>query len=294
MDGYILSCCSTVDLPAEQMERRNLSYICFHYFLDGKEYLDDLGQTMENSVFYEKMIEGADTSTSQVSVGEYLEYFEKYMKEGKDVLHVTLSSGISGSYASAKNAAEMLKEKYPDRKLYVVDSLCASSGYGFFMDALADRRDEGMSVDELHRWALDNRGRMQHWFFSSDLKWYVKGGRVSAPAGFIGGILGICPVLYVNSTGHLIPEAKVRTKKRAIQALVDRMVQYADGGKDYSGKVYICQSYCREDAEATAALVEKTFPKMEGKVQICNIGTVIGSHTGPGTIAVFFWGQRKD
>ena len=104
MDGYILSCCSTVDLPAEQMERRNLAYICFHYFLDGKEYLDDLGQTMENSVFYEKMIEGADTSTSQVSVGEYLEYFEKYMKEGKDVLHVTLFSGISGSYASAKNA----------------------------------------------------------------------------------------------------------------------------------------------------------------------------------------------
>lgn len=294
MDDFILSCCSTVDLPAEQMERRNLAYICFHYFLDGKEYLDDLGQTMENSVFYEKMIAGSDTSTSQVSVGEYLEYFENYMKEGKDVLHVTLSSGISGSYTSALNAAEMLKEKYPDRKLYVVDSLCASSGYGFFMDAMADRRDEGMSVDDLYQWALENRTRMQHWFFSSDLKWYVKGGRVSAPAGFIGGILGICPVLYVNSTGHLIPEAKVRTKKRAIQALVDRMAQYAENGKDYCGKVYICQSYCREDAEATAALVEKNFPKMEGKVQICNIGTVIGSHTGPGTIAVFFWGERKD
>ena len=294
MDDFILSCCSTVDLPAEQMERRNLAYICFHYFLDGKEYLDDLGQTMENSVFYEKMIACSDTSTSQVSVGEYLEYFENYMKEGKDVLHVTLSSGISGSYTSALNAAEMLKEKYPDRKLYVVDSLCASSGYGFFMDALADRRDEGMSVDDLYQWALENRTRMQHWFFSSDLKWYVKGGRVSAPAGFIGGILGICPVLYVNSTGHLIPEAKVRTKKRAIQALVDRMAQYAENGKDYCGKVYICQSYCREDAEATAALVEKNFPKMEGKVQICNIGTVIGSHTGPGTIAVFFWGERKD
>ncbi len=294
MDCFVLSCCSTVDLPAEQMERRNLSYICFHYFLDDKEYLDDLGQTMENSVFYEKMIAGADTRTSQVSVGEYQEHFENYLKEGKDILHVTLSSGISGSYTSALNAAEMLKEKYPDRKLYVVDSLCASSGYGFFMDALADRRDEGMSIDDLYQWALENRTRMQHWFFSSDLKWYVKGGRVSAPAGFIGGILGICPVLYVNSTGHLIPEAKVRTKKRAIQALVDRMLQYADGGKEYSGKVYLCQSYCEEDAKATAELTEKTFPHMDGKVHICNIGTVIGSHTGPGTIALFFWGEKKD
>lgn len=294
MGDFVLSCCSTADLPLEQMKRRNLSFICYHYFLDDEEYLDDLGQTMENSVFYERMIAGANTSTSQVSVGEYLDYFEEFLKEGKDVLHVTLSSGITGSYQSAVSAGETLAKKYPDCKLYVVDSLCASSGYGFFMDALADRRDEGMSVDELHQWALENRTRMQHWFFSSDLTWYVKGGRVSAPAGFIGGILGICPVLYVNNAGQLIPEAKVRTKKRAMQALADRMAQYADGGKNYDGAVYLCQSYCREDAEAMAALVEKTFPHMKGKVHICDIGTVIGSHTGPGTIAIFFWGSRKD
>lgn len=294
MDRFVLSCCSTVDLPIEQMERRNLSYICFHYLLDDTEYLDDFGQTMDSNTFYEKMIDGADTSTSQVSAGEYLEYFEGIAKEGKDILHLTLSTGISGSYHSAVTAAEMLKEKYPERKVYVVDSRCASSGFGFFMDALADRRDEGMGLEELHEWALANRSRMQHWFYSSDLKWFVKGGRVSAPAGFIGGILGICPVLYVNTAGQLIPEAKVRTKKRAISALVDRMVQYAEGGKEYSGKAYICHSYCPEDAKATADLVKKTFPNLDGEVQICNIGTVIGSHTGPGTVALFFWGTKKD
>ena len=294
MDRFVLSCCSTIDLTNVKVKERDLSYACFHYFVDGEEYQDDLGKTISNEEFYQKMIDGADTKTSQISVGEYQEYFEAFLKEGKDVLHVTLSSGISGSYHSALQAAEILKEEYPDRKLYVVDSRCASAGYGLFMDKLAELREEGMSVEELYRWAEEHRLDMQHWFFSSDLRWYVKGGRVSAPAGFIGGILGICPVLYVNSEGKLIPEAKVRTKKKAIAALKDRMLEFAENGSEYSGKVYISQSYCREDAEACAALIEKTFPQMEGKVEIYNIGTVIGSHTGPGTIALFFWGNKKD
>jgi len=294
MESYVLSCCSTLDLTNEQLQQRNISYTCFHYFIDGEEFLYDLGKTISSEDFYQKMENGADTKTSQISIGEYQEYFEPFLKEGKDVLHVSLSSGISGSYHSAQQAADMLKEEYPDRKIYIVDSRCASSGYGLFMTALADLRDDGMNIDELRDWAEEHRLDMQHWFFSSDLRWYVKGGRVSAPAGFIGGILGICPVLYVNTEGKLIPEAKVRTKKKAIAALVDRMVQFAEGGKDYSGKVYISQSYCKEDAEACAALVEKTFPNMDGKVQIYNIGTVIGSHTGPGTVALFFWGNKKD
>ena len=294
MDRFVLSCCSTIDLDNEKVKERDLSYACFHYFLDGEEYQDDLGATVSSEEFYQKMIDGADTKTSQISVGEYQEYFEGFLKEGKDVLHVTLSSGISGSYHSALNAAEILKEEYPDRKLYVVDSRCASAGYGLFMDKLADLREEGMSIDDLYRWAEDHRLDMQHWFFSSDLRWFVKGGRVSAPAGFIGGILGICPVLYVNTEGKLIPDAKVRTKKKAIAALKDRMLEYAEKGSEYDGKVYISQSYCREDAEACAALIEKTFPQMAGKVEIYNIGTVIGSHTGPGTVALFFWGNKKD
>lgn len=294
MGHYVLSCCSTLDLTNEQLQQRNISYISFHYFLDGKAYPDDLGKTICSEDFYEQMEKGADTKTSQVSVGEYEAYFSSFLQEGKDVLHITLSSGISGTYGSAVSAAEMLREEYPDRKIYIVDSCCASSGYGLFMTALADRRDEGASLDELRDWAEAHKLDMQHWFFSSDLRWYVKGGRVSAPAGFIGGILGICPVLYVNSEGKLIPDTKVRTKKRAIAALVDRMVEYAEGGREYNGKIYLCHSACIEDAEACAALAQKTFPHMDGKPQIYNIGTVIGSHTGPGTVAIFFWGHKKD
>lgn len=294
MASYVLSCCSTQDLTNEQLQQRNISYICFHYFLDGKAYLDDLGKTISSEDFYRKMEDGVDTKTSQVSVGEYKEYFSAFLKEGKDILHITLSSGISGTYNSAQSAAEMLREEYPERRIYIVDSCCASSGYGLFMMALADQRDAGASIEDLYDWAEKHKLDMQHWFFSSDLRWYVKGGRVSAPAGFIGGILGICPVLYVNTEGKLIPDTKVRTKKKAIATLIDRMEEYADTRREYNGKMYICHSACIEDAEACAAMAEKKFPNMDGKPQIYNIGTVIGCHTGPGTVAIFFWGHKKD
>ncbi len=293
MADYILSCCSTADLPAEQLERRNISFACYHYTLDGEEYPDDLGKTMDLNVFYEKLIAGSDAGTSQVSIGEFCDYFEKLLKQDMDILHVSLSSGISGTYTSALSAAGMLKDKYPDRRIEIVDSYCASSGYGLLMDALADRRDEGLSLDELRDWAEAHKREVHHWFFSSDLTWYVKGGRVSAPAGWIGGILGICPVLHVDDDGKLIPREKVRTKKKAMKALVSHMKELAENGTKYNGKCYICNSYCLDDAKEVAALVESTFPDLDGKVQICDIGTVIGSHTGPGTIALFFWGSAK-
>lgn len=294
MANYVLSCCSTADLTVEHLRRRNISFVCFHFSLDGVEYADDMGQSMAIHTFYEKMIAGAETSTSQVSVGEFCEYFTGLLSAGNDVLHICLSSGLSGSYSSAVSAAEMMKEQFPDRKIYVVDSLCASSGYGLFMDGLADQRDKGLDLEALRDWAEENKLRMQHWFFSTDLKWYVKGGRVSAPAGFIGGILGICPVLHMDAEGHLIPFAKARTKKKAIKAVVDQMIALADGGTDYNGKCYICNSYCLDDARATAELVEKTFPHLNGAVEIYDIGTVIGSHTGPGTISIFFWGSPRE
>ena len=153
MHNYVLSCCSTADLAKEHFESRDISYICFHYFLDGKEYPDDLGQTMPFDQFYQAMVDGADTKTSQVSAGEYIEYFSKFLDEGKDILHLTLSSGISGSYMSACAAQKTLAEKYPDRKIRIVDSLSAASGYGLLIDAMADLRDEGKSLDEVADWA---------------------------------------------------------------------------------------------------------------------------------------------
>ena len=293
MSDYILSCCSTADLSKEHFDRRGIHYVCFHYMLNDVSYPDDLGQSIAFEDFYRMMTEGADTKTSQVNVAEFIDYFTPFLKEGKDILHVSLSSGLSGSVTSARTAAGMLSEEYPDRKIYVVDSLGASSGYGLIMETLADMRDEGKSLDELHDWIEANKLRLHHWFFSTDLTFYVKGGRVSKASGFFGTMLNICPLLNMDNLGRLIPREKIRTKKKVIKTIVDRMEECADDGLDYSGKCFISQSACVEDAKAVAALVEERFPKLNGKVEINYIGTTIGSHTGPGTVALFFWGKER-
>lgn len=294
MSEYILSCCSTADLSKEHFESRNIEYICFHYKLNGVDYPDDLGQSIPFEEFYKRMDSGEDTQTSQINVTEYLEYFTKFLSEGKDVLHLTLSSGISGSYNSAINAAKIAKERFPERKIYVIDSLAASSGYGLLMDKLADLRDGGMDIEELKNWAEENKLNLHHWFFSSDLKFFIKGGRVSKTSGTIGTILGICPLLNVDKEGHLIARAKIRSKKKVIQEIVKRMEENAEGGLSYSGKCYICQSACLDDANEVAKLVEERFKNLNGNVMINYIGTTIGSHTGPGTVALFFWGKKRE
>ena len=293
MADFILSCCSTADLSREHFEKRGISFICFHFELDGTPYMDDLGKSIPFDEFYQRMTDGADTKTSQINVEEYCEYFEHFLQEGKDILHLTLSSGISGSVNSARIAQGMLQEKYPERNIFIVDSLAASSGYGLLMDKLADLRDEGKSIDEVRDWAEENKKNLQHWFFSTDLTFYVKGGRVSKTAGFIGNVMNICPLLNVNFEGKLIPRQKVRTKKKVIAEIVDKMEQNAENGLDYDGKCYISNSACEEDAKAVAELVEARFPKLNGKVEINSIGTTIGSHTGPGTVALFFWGKER-
>lgn len=294
MGDYILSCCSTADLSAEHFAARNINYICFHFQIDGKYYPDDLGQSVPFELFYKKMEEGSETKTSQVNVDEYLQYFSAFLDEGKDILHISLSSGLSGSFNSATIARDILKERYPGRNIYIVDSLGASSGYGLFMDKLADLRDGGMPIDKLYTWANDNRLYLHHWFFSTDLKYYVRGGRISKTAGMVGTLLGICPLLNMDDLGRLIPRDKIRSKKRVINEIVSRMEQFATDGLDYSGKCYISQSSCYDDARTVAELVEQRFKKLDGKVVINNIGTTIGSHTGPGTIALFFWGSKRD
>ena len=294
MANYVLSCCSTADLTKEHFENRDIHYICFHYKLDGVDYPDDLGQTIQFEDFYKKMDEGAETSTSQVNVSEYVEYFSQFLEEGKDILHVSLSSGISGTYNSAVNAALIARERYPERKIYIVDSLGASSGYGLLMDKLADLRDSGMGIDEVHDWAEEHKLELNHWFFSTDLKFYIKGGRISKTAGTIGTILGICPLLNMDNEGRLIPRAKIRSKRKVIQEIVKRMEENAADGLDYSGKCYISQSACMDAAEEVAKLVEERFPKLCGKVEINYVGTTIGSHTGPGTVALFFWGKKRE
>lgn len=293
MKKYILSCCSTADLSADHFAKRGISYACFHYELDGREYLDDLGKSMSFESFYQAMADGADTKTSQINVEEFIEYFEPFLRAGKDVLHLCLSSGISGVINSAMAAKEQLAEKYPENTVYIVDSLAASSGFGLLMDKLADLRDEGMSVEKLYQWALDNRLRLNHWFFSTDLTFFIKGGRISKTSGMVGNMLNICPLLNVDYLGRLIPRYKIRTKRKVIQAIVDKMEECIPEGREYSGKCYISQSACYADARLVADLVEERFPHLNGKVLINSVGTTIGAHTGPGTVALFFWGKER-
>ena len=293
MSSYVLSCCSVVDLSPEYMAERNISFAPLHYILDGKEYDDDMGATMSAAEFYQTMRDGADVSTSQVNVDEFTHYFEQFLANGQDVIHLALSSGLSGSYNSARIAAELLSEKYPDRKLYVIDSLAASAGDGLLLDGMADRRDAGDSIDELYQWTEKNKMYMHHWFTASDLTWFIKGGRVTKAAGWVGTVLKICPVLNVDYMGRLIPRFKIRGKQNALKELVNQMKEHAQGGKDYSGKCFISNSSCYEDALAVANEIEAYFPNLNGKVQIYNIGTTIGSHCGPGTTALFFWGDER-
>ena len=294
MGDYIISCCSTADLTEEHFRSRDIHYICFHYELDGKQYPDDLGKSMPFPEIYAAMANGAMTKTSQINAEEFEAYFEPFLKDGKDILHVCLSSGITGVVNSAMIAKTILEEKYPQRKVCIVDSLAASSGYGLLMDKIADQRDAGLSLGELEQWILAHRLEVNHWFFSTDLTFYIRGGRISKTAGFVGGLLNICPLLNVNDEGKLIPRSKIRTKRKVIAAIVERMKENAANGADYADKCYISQSACLEDAKAVAALVEEYFPHLKGKVEINDIGTTIGSHTGPGTVALFFWGKRRE
>lgn len=293
MNDYVLTCCSTADLSPAHFEARGIHYVCFHYAVNGEEHMDDLGKSMSSADFYQAIRDGAETRTAQVNISEYLEFFSAFLEKGLDIVHVCLSSGLSGTINSARNAALIAQERFPGRSIHIVDSLGASSGYGLIMDAAADKRDAGMSAPELAAWIEENRLRLHHWFFSTDLSCYVRGGRISKTAAVFGGLLDICPLLDMDAGGHLTPRAKVRGKKRVIKDIVSKMEQNAENKLDYSGKCYISHSDCIEDAQAVAALVEEKFPRLDGKVEINSVGTTIGSHTGPGTVALFFWGGER-
>lgn len=293
MSSFVLTCCSTADLSKEYFEKNNIPYACYHYMMDGQEYLDDLGTSIPFNEFYRRIADGSMPTTSQINISEFMAFFEPFLQAGKDILHISMSSGISGTCNSAMNAKEELLAKYPDRTIKVVDSLAASSGYGLFLDKLVEMRDSGKSLEEVYLFAEDNKLKMQHWFFSTDLTHFKRGGRISATAATLGNILNLCPLMNVDYMGKLIVRQKIRGKKKVIVEIVNKMIELADGGKDYNGKCYICCSACEEDARKVADLVEATFPNLNGKVEINSIGAVIGAHTGPGTVALFFWGEKR-
>jgi len=293
MSDYVITCCSTADLPLEYFQRKNIPYVCFHFTMDGKEYPDDLGQTIPFDEFYARIAAGALPTTSQVNVGEFIAFFEPFLAQGKDILHLSLSSGLSGSCNSAVVASEQLLKRYPERKIRVVDSLGASSGYGMLVDLAVDKKDSGAPFEETWTWLEKNKLHIHHWFFSTDLTHYRRGGRISATSAVVGNLLNICPLLNMDQHGRLIPRIKIRGKKRAIQEIVQKMELHARDGIQYSGKCFISHSACPEDARLVAEQVKQKFPQLNGGVMINSVGTVIGSHTGPGTVALFFQGDER-
>ena len=293
MADFIISTESTQDLNDEYCAKRDIHYVCFHFEIDGEQYMDNNGKSMPFKTFYDRMRAGSMTKTSQVNVDEYINFFEPFLKEGKDIVHLSLTLGISGTLNSAMIAKSQLEEKYPDRKIYALDSLSASCGLGPFMDKLCDLRDEGKSAEEVYEFAMANRLKVQHWFFTDDLTYLIRGGRVSKAAGVIGKMLGICPLLHVAHDGSLQVKEKIRGKKKTMERIVQLMAEKADGGAGYKGKCFIGHADNEEGAKELAAMIKEKFPDMCAPIEINYIGTTIGSHTGPGLLLVTFWGEER-
>lgn len=293
MQDYKITCCSTCDLTAEHLKSLGVEFAKYHYIIDGVDYKDDLFVSSSPESFYGAIAAGALPTTSQVTPEELLELWSPILAQGHDILHIEFSSGLSGGYASALSAQEEVKKHYPARKVVVVDSLCASSGYGLLVDKAVELKAGGMGLDELAAWLEENKLRLRHWFFSTNLQHFKRGGRISGPAATIGSLLMICPVMDVNCQGKLIIRKKVTGKKKAIKEMFEQMSAQAEGGAGYDGKCFISHSDVIADARELADLIHAGFPKLNGSVEIDNIGTVIGSHTGPGTVALFFFSTTK-
>ena len=294
MADYQITSCSTADLSVERFESIQVKWVPFTVNFGDKSYPDDLGQTIPPEQFYRMIEEGAMPTTSQVNEEQYMELWEPYLKEGIDIFHAALSSGISGTYNSACLAAEEMREKYPDRKIYVVDTLCASSGLGLFLIMLAERKAEGMDIDALRDYAEGMKGRIHTWVMATDLTCLLRGGRISRTSYTLGSILNICPLIFLDAEGKLAAKEKIRTKKKAIRTLAEKMFTYAAGGEGYTGRCTISHSACYEDALALKGMIEEHFPHLKGEVEIYNIGSVIGAHTGPGTLVLFFEGTDRN
>ena len=242
--------------------------------------------------FYQFLDDGKMPSTSQLNEFDYESFFEAQLQKG-DLLHIAFGSGMTQSVQNAVQAAQTLRQRYPNRRLEVIDSLCSSSGYGLLVDYAADLRDAGRSMDEVIDWVMAHRQRIHHQFYATRLDFYRRSGRMSGPTAMLATILNICPIMRLDDGGRIIAYGKVRGKANAVKTTVDTMEAHAEGGRGYTGKCFICHSNCLEDAEKTRDAVRARFPLISGDIRICDIGTIIASHCGPGTVAVFFVGDER-
>ena len=290
MDHYVLSCCSTMDLRRGWAEEHGVNLVYAKFFLEGEAYQDDFYSSISQATLFERMLSGEKSQTTQVNTEEYIDSFRKYLEKGQDIFHICLSSGVSGTYNSCHIAKDILLEEFPERKIEIVDSLMASSGYGLLVDKAYELKEKGLDMMSLRTEVEKWRNRLHGYFFTSDLRFFIQGGRVSKAAGFIGGLLKICPVLKITEEGTLKPIEKARGKKQAIENILSKMEKE---GYTPSEKCFISHSACLEDAKKLLERIEERFHP-EGGIEIFDIGGTIACHTGPGTVSSFFFGKEKE
>lgn len=287
MSKFVLTTESTCDIWRSFENREDLGFISLSYTLDDVT-LFDMDKSVSPSDFYEKMRQGKKPNTSLVNFERFVDFFEGYLKEGKDVLHFSFTSALSGTASNAFLAAEELNAKY-ENKVTVIDTLCASAGQGLFFVKAIKKREQGESLEEIATWAESVKLNVSHRFTVMDLKYLERTGRVSKAAAIFGTLLSVKPVLHVDDNGKLVAISKVRGRRQSLEALAKAMEDTK--GQWENDLVYISQADAMEDAEFLKSLVLKNNPKAE--VIITDIGPVIGSHSGPGTIALFFFADKR-
>ncbi len=288
MKDYVVFTDSGCDLEPSLLNKWGVYFKQLNFRFDGsdKEYSNE---DMPVNEFYQKMREGAVAKTSAVNVESFSAAFEEHLKEGKDILYIGFSSGLSTTYNSGRVAALRMKEKYPERKIITVDTLAASAGQGLILKLTLDKCNEGATLEEAAAFAEDIKMKISIWFTVDDLVYLKRGGRISPTAAFFGNMLGIKPVLRMDEEGHLVPYSKVRGRRSAISALADKYGELAVNKN--GGNVFISHGDCLADAELLAELLKSRYGASVDL--ITDVGTVIGAHSGPGTIALFFVGSNR-
>ena len=286
---YLLITDSGSDLPYAYYERHKLGFLSIRVTINGQTRDDDGGKTLKYDAFYKAMREGAMPTTSMINPDDYVRYFEPMLADGKDILYLGFSTGLSGSCTSAFMAAEELRQRFPDRRVEVVDTLCASLGQGLLVDYARRMRDEGKSLDEVKNWVEANKMKLNHFVMAHDLMHLHRGGRVSRTSAMVGTLIGIKPMIYVNPEGKLIVCGRKRGRKSALEALTTYMDEYASSRE--LDAIAVSHSDCEADARRVADMVGQRFKV--GRVILNFIGPVIGAHTGPGTVALFFLGKHR-
>lgn len=290
MNEFVLLTDSSCDLPVALADKMELAVLPLSVFVEGKKYLNYLDEReISLKDFYSMLRTNVPTKTSAANINDFEEFMEPFLKEGKDILYIAFSSGLSGTYNASAIAAQELMEKYPERKVYCVDTLAASLGQGMLIYYAWQEKQRGKNIEEVRDFLEENKLHLCHWFTIDDLMFLKRGGRISASTAVLGSMLNIKPVLHVDNDGKLISVDKARGRKASIRALVERAGQLGVNLQEQT--IFICHGDCEEDANYLADQMRSRFGIKE--IIINPIGPVIASHSGPGTLSVFFFGSER-